>query len=73
MRELLLLAPLSLEQCSLLLEPEPCSSRAGRRLFVIKQEYCELLFLLRSGLARVRIFIADGQEVMMALLSHGDV
>ena len=39
----------------------------------MEQDWGESVFLLRSGLAKVRTYTADGDEVVMSLLGDGDV
>jgi CRP-like cAMP-binding protein len=43
------------------------------QLIVMEQDWGESVFLLRSGLAKVRTYTADGDEVVMSLLGEGDV
>ena len=43
------------------------------QLIVMEQDWGESLFFLRSGLAKVRSYTADGDEVVMSLLGEGDV
>ncbi len=68
-----LFAGLSLGQCSLLLERHRASSHAADQVFVLEQDWGESLFLLRSGMAKVRTFTADGDEVVLSVLGEGEV
>ena len=43
------------------------------QVLVLEQDWGESLFLIRSGLAKVRTYTADGDEVVMSLLGEGDV
>ena len=43
------------------------------QVIVMEQDWGESLFLLCDGLAKVRTYTADGDEVVMALLGSGDV
>ena len=38
------------------------------QVLVLEQDWGESLFLIRSGLAKVRTYTADGDEVVMSLL-----
>jgi CRP-like cAMP-binding protein len=64
---------LSLEQCTLLLDRHRESSHAADQVFVLEQDWGESLFLLRSGMAKVRTFTADGEEVVLSVLGEGEV
>jgi CRP/FNR family cyclic AMP-dependent transcriptional regulator len=68
-----LFSSLSLEQCSLLLDRHRQSDHAADQLFLLEQDWGESLFLLRSGIAKVRTFTADGAEVVLTVLGPGDV
>lgn len=68
-----LFASLSLEQCSLLLDRHRESSHAADQVFVLEQDWGESLFLLRSGMAKVRTFTIDGDEVVLSVLGPGEV
>ena len=65
----------SLEQdhLSQLLDRHRESSHQPDQVVVMEQDWGESLFLLRSGLAKVRTYSADGDEVVMSLLGVGDV
>ena len=43
------------------------------QVLVLEQDWGESLFLIRSGLAKVRTYTADGDEVVMSLLGEGDI
>lgn len=73
LRELPLFASLSLEQCDQLLERQLQSSHASEQVFVMEKDWGESLFLLLSGLAKVRTYTADGEEVVMSVLGPGEV
>ena len=64
---------LSVDQCSLLLDRHRESSHATDQVFVLEQDWGESLFLLCSGMAKVRTFSADGDEVVLSVLGPGDV
>ena len=68
-----LFAALSLEQCAQLLDRHLQSSHGPEQVFVMEQDWGESLFLLRSGMAKVRTTTADGDEVVMSVLGEGDV
>ena len=73
LRGLTLFSSLTDEQCALLLSRHLESSHAPDQVFVMEQDWGESVFLLRSGLAKVRSFTADGDEVVMSVLGTGDV
>lgn len=64
---------LSVEQCARLLDRHLESSHAAEQVMVMEQDWGETLFLVRGGMAKVRTFTADGDEMVMALLGAGDV
>jgi CRP-like cAMP-binding protein len=64
---------LSIEHCARLLDRHLVSSHAAEQVIVMEQDWGESLFLMRQGMAKVRTFTADGDEVVMALLGAGDV
>jgi CRP/FNR family cyclic AMP-dependent transcriptional regulator len=68
-----LFASLSLEQCGELLERHLQSRHAPDQVFVMEQDWGESLFLLCSGIAKVRTTTMDGSEVVMSVLGEGDV
>ena len=43
------------------------------QVIVMEQDWGESIFLLHRGLAKVRTYTADGDEVVMSLLGAGDV
>ena len=65
----------SLEQDQLmqLLDRHRESSHQPEQVIVMEQDWGESVFLLRSGLAKVRTYTTDGDEVVMSLLGAGDV
>lgn len=68
-----LFAGLSAAACEQLLERHLCSSHASDQVFVMEQDWGESLFLLLSGMAKVRTYTADGEEVVMSLLGEGEI
>jgi CRP-like cAMP-binding protein len=68
-----LFVSLSLEQCNLLLDRHRQSSHVADQVFVLEQDWGESLFLLQSGLAKVRTFTSDGDEIVLSVLGEGDV
>lgn len=68
-----LFASLSAEQCTQLIDRHLQSSHGAEQVFVMEQDWGESLFLLRSGMAKVRTFTADGDEVVMSVLGEGEV
>jgi len=45
----------------------------AEQVLVLEQDWGDALFVMRSGLAKVRSFSADGEEVVLSLLGPGDV
>ena len=43
------------------------------QVIVMEQDWGESLFLVSSGLAKVRTFTMDGEEIVMSLLGEGDL
>ena len=73
LRAVPLFASLSVDQCARLLDRHIESSHAAEQVIVMEQDWGEALFLMRKGMAKVRTFTADGEEVVMALLGEGDI
>ena len=68
-----LFAELSEDQCVLLLDRHRETSHQVDQVIVMEQDWGESLFLIRDGVAKVRTYTADGDEVIMSLLGPGDV
>ncbi len=68
-----LFACLPEEQRTLLLDRHRETSHQLDQVIVMEQDWGESLFLIRDGLAKVRTYTADGDEVIMSLLGPGDV
>ncbi len=68
-----LFAGLANDQRVLLLERHRETTHQPDQLILMEQDWGESVFLLRSGLAKVRSYTADGDEVVMSLLGDGDV
>ena len=64
---------LSDNQRELLLDRHRVSRHQVDQVIVMEQDWGESLFLIREGLAKVRTYTADGEEVIMSLLGSGDV
>lgn len=73
LQSLTLFSGLSEENCEQLLNRHLQSSHAPDQVFVMEQDWGESVFLLLSGLAKVRTYTADGDEVVMSVLGAGDV
>lgn len=73
LRTLPLFAKLTLEQCAELLDRHLLSSHGAEQIFVMEQDWGESLYLLHKGMAKVRTFTANGDEVVMSVLGEGDV
>jgi CRP-like cAMP-binding protein len=68
-----LFADLAEEQQTVLLDRHRETSHQADQVIVMEQDWGESLFLIRTGLAKVRTYTADGDEVIMSLLGPGDV
>ena len=68
-----LFACLQEEHRTLLLDRHRETSHQLDQVIVMEQDWGESLFLIRDGLAKVRTYTADGDEVIMSLLGPGDV
>ena len=66
-------ADLQPEQLSQLLDRHHCSDHEVDQVLVMEQDWGESVFLLLSGIAKVRRFTSDGDEVVMSVLGAGDV
>ena len=64
---------LSESQRELLLDRHRTSRHQVDQVIVMEQDWGESLFVIRDGLAKVRTYTADGEEVIMSLLGPGDV
>ena len=71
--EMQLFKSLDEEQLVQLLDRHRESSHQPEQVIVMEQDWGESVFLLRSGLAKVRTYTMDGDEVVMSLLGAGDV
>lgn len=68
-----LFAELEVEQQRRLLENHRLLTLEAEQRLVLEQEESQGLFLLRSGLVKVRAFDLDGQETVLALLGPGEI
>ena len=68
-----LFAPLEQDQLRQLLDRHRETHHAVDQILVMEQDWGESVFLMLSGLAKVRTYTADGEEVVMSLLGAGDV
>ena len=68
-----LFAELAEEQRVLLLDRHRETSHQVDQVIVMEQDWGESLFLIRDGVAKVRTYTSDGDEVIMSLLGPGDV
>ncbi len=73
LRALQLFSVLTAEECGQLLDRHLQSSHGAEQVFVMEQDWGESVFLLCSGMAKVRTYTADGDEVVMSVLGEGDV
>ena len=68
-----LFSDLATEQLQQLLDRHREITHQAEQLIVMEQDWGDSWFLLRSGLAKVRTYTADGDEVVMSVLGSGDV
>ena len=68
-----LFSTLTAEQLEQLLDRHRETTHQAEQLIVMEQDWGESLFLLCDGLAKVRTYTSDGDEVVMSLLGAGDV
>ena len=68
-----LFADLADDQRVLLLDRHRETSHRVDQVIVMEQDWGESLFLIRDGVAKVRTYTVDGDEVVMSLLGEGDV
>ena len=68
-----LFADLADDQRVLLLDRHRETSHLADQVIVMEQDWGESLFLIRDGVAKVRTYTVDGDEVVMSLLGEGDV
>ena len=68
-----LFSDLATEQLEQLLDGHRETTHQAEQLIVMEQDWGDSWFLLRSGLAKVRTYTADGDEVVMSVLGSGDV
>ena len=61
------------DQLDLILDRHREIGHDADQVIVMEEDWGESVFLLRSGLAKVRTTTADGDEVVMSLLGQGDV
>ena len=68
-----LFASLDAQQLVLILDRHRETKHPVDQVLVMEQDWGESVFLIISGLAKVRTFTADGDEVVMTVLGAGDV
>ena len=61
------------DQLDQILDRHHESSHQAGQVIVMEQDWGESVFLLCDGLAKVRTYTADGEEVVMSLLGVGDI
>ena len=64
---------LNADQLDQLLDRHRESSHQADQVIVMEQDWGDSLFVLCEGLAKVRIYTASGEEVVMSLLGAGDI
>ena len=64
---------LSIDQLEQLLSGHRETTLEVCQIVLTEQDWDDSIYFLRSGLAKVRTYSADGEEVIMCLLGPGDV
>jgi CRP-like cAMP-binding protein len=64
---------LTSEQRDQLLQRHRLVLHAPEQVFVLEQDWGESVFLICSGMAKVRTFSAEGEEVVMCVLGDGEL
>ena len=70
---MVLFSELEESHLDLLLDRHRETGYQAEQVIVMEQDWGESIFLLHRGLAKVRTYTADGDEVVMSLLGAGDV
>jgi len=66
-------ASLAEDQMQLLLDRHLSSTHLPDQVVVMEQDWGDSIFLIMSGMAKVRTYTSDGEEVVMSLLGSGDL
>ena len=70
---MILFSELEESHLDLLLDRHRETGYQAEQVIVMEQDWGESIFLLHRGLAKVRTYTADGDEVVMSLLGAGDI
>lgn len=73
LRRMILFSELEETHLDLLLDRHRETGYQAEQVIVMEQDWGESIFLLHRGLAKVRTYTADGDEVVMSLLGAGDI
>ena len=73
LQQMILFSELEESHLDLLLDRHRETGYQAEQVIVMEQDWGESIFLLHHGLAKVRTYTADGDEVVMSLLGAGDV
>ena len=73
LQQMALFSELEESHLDLLLDRHRETGYQAEQVIVMEQDWGESIFLLHRGLAKVRTYTADGDEVVMSLLGAGDV
>jgi len=68
-----LFSSLGEDQAAMLLDRHLSSKHLPEQVVVMEQDWGDSIYLITSGMAKVRTYTADGDEVVMSLLGVGDV
>ena len=73
LQQMILFSELEESHLDLLLDRHRETGYQAEQVIVMEQDWGESIFLLHRGLAKVRTYTADGDEVVMSLLGAGDI
>ena len=73
LQQMVLFSELEESHLDLLLDRHRETGYQAEQVIVMEQDWGESIFLLHRGLAKVRTYTADGDEVVMSLLGAGDI
>ncbi len=68
-----LFSSLTIDQCTRLLDRQHFSKYDTDQVFLMEQDWGETIYILHSGIAKVRTYTSDGVEVIISLLGKGDI
>ncbi len=73
LKSIKLFSNLTIDQCDQLLYRHILSKYEISQQFIMEQDWDESIFIICSGISKVRRYTSDGDEVIMSVLGIGDV